>query len=112
MTILKAMAPAKTRLRCGIPDCDWGTPLPGFSDWQWSRCRRQFREHCIERHGLDPSDFERLCWFNLEVLTMTLLEDGPAWQKQTTYRRENSLSGVTPPVRQFRYYIASANGRS
>jgi len=35
----------------------------------------QFREHCIERHGLHPNDTERICWFDLEALTMTLLED-------------------------------------
>jgi len=28
----------------------------------------------MERRGLDPSDTERLCWFNLEVLTLTLLD--------------------------------------
>jgi hypothetical protein len=36
---------------------------------------REFREHCIERHGLDPNDTERVCWFDLEALTLTLLDD-------------------------------------
>jgi hypothetical protein len=31
--------------------------------------------HCIGRHGLDPDDAERECWFDLEVLTLTLLDD-------------------------------------
>jgi hypothetical protein len=60
-------------VRCGTPDCDWGVPMPGFSEDQLSRCRREFRQHCVERHGLDPKDTERICWFNLEVLTMTLV---------------------------------------
>jgi hypothetical protein len=63
---------AKTHVRCGTPDCDWGTPLPSNED-QLSRCRVEFREHCIERHGLNPEDTERICWFNLELLTMTLV---------------------------------------
>jgi hypothetical protein len=42
---------------------------------QLDECRRQFREHCIERHGLDPSDTERECWFDLEALTLTLLDE-------------------------------------
>jgi hypothetical protein len=28
-----------------------------------------------ERHGLDAGDTERLCWFDLEALTLTLLDD-------------------------------------
>jgi hypothetical protein len=38
------------------------------------RCRAQFREHCIERHGLDPADNERLCWLDLQAFTFTLLK--------------------------------------
>ena len=63
----------KTQVRCGIPDCDWGTPFRGLD--KMGTYRILFREHCIGRHGLDPSDTERLCWVNFEVLTMTLLED-------------------------------------
>jgi hypothetical protein len=35
----------------------------------------RFGEHCIERHGLDPNETERICWFDLEALTLTLLDD-------------------------------------
>ena len=74
MTATKLSASPKTHIRCGTADCDWGTPLPSFNEDQLSRCpRREFREHCIERHGLNPKDTERICWFNLEVLTMTLV---------------------------------------
>jgi hypothetical protein len=52
-------------------ECDSGAPLSSLSDGH----RDQFREHCIERHGLDPDDTERICWFDLEALTMTLLDD-------------------------------------
>jgi hypothetical protein len=74
MTVPKTLSHTKTHVRCGTPDCDWGTPLSRFSESQLSRCRRQFREHCIERHGLDSNDAERVALFNLEALTLTLLE--------------------------------------
>jgi hypothetical protein len=32
------------------------------------------REHCVERQGLDPNDTERICWFEPEALTSTLLD--------------------------------------
>jgi hypothetical protein len=62
----------ETYVRCGTPDCDWGTPL---AESQLSRCRREFREHGIQRHGLDPDDTERVCWFDLEALTLTLVDE-------------------------------------
>jgi hypothetical protein len=52
-----------------------GYPLSNFSEPEVSRCRRQFREHCIERHGLDSNDTERVALFNLVALTLTLLDD-------------------------------------
>jgi hypothetical protein len=48
MTFLKPLPRTKTHVRCGSPDCDWGAPLSSFSDGHLD----QFREHCIERHGL------------------------------------------------------------
>jgi hypothetical protein len=63
-----------THIRCGTPDCDWGTPLVDLSADQLERYRREFREHCIERHGLDATDTERQLWFNLQAFTMTLLD--------------------------------------
>jgi hypothetical protein len=73
MTALKSLPRDKTHVRCGIPDCDWATPMLDFSESELNRCRREFREHCIERHGLDPKDTERIAWFDLEALTLTLL---------------------------------------
>jgi hypothetical protein len=75
MAYPRLLTRTKTHVRCGTPDCDWGTPLSSFSAGQLSRCRRQFRKHCIERHGLDPNDGDRFCWFDLEALTLTLLDD-------------------------------------
>jgi len=75
MPIPKTLSHAKTHVRCGTPDCDWGTPLPGFGEGDLDRCCREFREHCIGRHGLDPDDTERICWFDLEALRVTLLDD-------------------------------------
>jgi hypothetical protein len=75
MTDRKTRAPSKTYVRCGSPDCDWGAPWSSSSASQISRCRREFRTHCIERHGLDPKDTERICWLDLVALTLTLLDD-------------------------------------
>jgi hypothetical protein len=65
---------ATTHVRCGTPDCDWGTPLANFSAEQLNRCHHEFREHCIERHGLEASDTGRHVYFDLEALTLRLLE--------------------------------------
>jgi hypothetical protein len=70
MTNLRPLAPTTTNIRCGTPDCDWGIPAATPCDARLCL----FREHCIERHGLDPDDTERICWFNLEVLTLKLLD--------------------------------------
>jgi hypothetical protein len=64
---------ATTHVRCGMPHCDWATPISSFGDWELTRCRREFREHCIDRHGLDPKDSEQVCWLDLEGLRLTLL---------------------------------------
>jgi hypothetical protein len=74
MTNPRALARTKTDIRCGTPDCDWGVPVLDLSEQELRRCRRSFRKHCIEQHGLHPKDTGRLCWFNLEVLTLTLLD--------------------------------------
>ena len=71
MPVPKTPSHTNTHVRCGTPDCDWGTPLTSLGKTELSR----FREHCIERHGLDPNDTERICWFDLEALTLTLLDD-------------------------------------
>jgi hypothetical protein len=73
MTVPKTLSRAKTHVRCGSPDCDWCTPMPGFSEDELDRCRQEFRQHCIQKHGLDPKDTERICWFDLEMLRLTLL---------------------------------------
>jgi hypothetical protein len=75
MTDSEPLASARTHVRCGTPDCDWGAPLFNLSEPEVSRCRRQFRAHCVERHGLDPDDTERVALFNLEAFTLTLLDD-------------------------------------
>jgi hypothetical protein len=71
MTRPRSLSRTKTHVRCGSPDCDWGAPLSRLSDGHLD----QFREHCIERHGLDPEDTERMCFFDLQALTLTLLDD-------------------------------------
>jgi len=73
MTSTRPLARTKTHIRCGTPDCDWGISVLDLSEQELSRSRRSFRKHGIERHGLHPKDAGRLCWFDLEVLTLTLL---------------------------------------
>ena len=55
MPFPKPLPRTKTHVRCGTPDCDWGTPLPDFSEEQMDRCRDEFREHCIKRHAWIPT---------------------------------------------------------
>lgn len=74
MIVAKSFTRTETHVRCGSPDCDWGTPMPGFGEGELDRCRDEFREHCIRRHGLDPDDTERVARFDLEALTLTLLD--------------------------------------
>jgi hypothetical protein len=50
MTVPSSLTHTKTHVRCRS---DWGTPLSGFSESEWGRCRHAFREHCIKRLGLD-----------------------------------------------------------
>jgi len=88
MAVLSSLTRAKTHVRCGSPDCDWGTPMPGLGEGEWNRCRDEFREHCIERHGLGPEDTERLYWLDLEALTLTLLD---AWGALVAGFMESSL---------------------
>src|ERR1700751_46820 len=40
----------------------------------------------LKRHGLDPNDTERIAWFDLKALTLTLLDD-----QQAHVRADNSL---------------------
>jgi hypothetical protein len=37
-------------------------------------CYARFREHCIARHGLNPTDIERHFFFDFEAGTLTLLD--------------------------------------
>jgi hypothetical protein len=50
-------------VRCGTPDFGGARRCPADED-QLTRCRREFRQYCIERHGLNPEDTERICWLN------------------------------------------------
>jgi hypothetical protein len=75
MANTRPLTRTKTYIRCGTPDCDWGVPVLDLSEPELGRCRRSFRKHCTERHGIHPNDTERLCWFDLEALTLTLLDD-------------------------------------
>ena len=71
----RPLSRTKTHVRCGTPDCDWGTPVSSLNAGELDRCRDEFRKHCIARHGLHPDDTECLAWFNLDALTLTLLDD-------------------------------------
>jgi hypothetical protein len=71
MTNLRPLARTRAYIRCGTPDCDWGIPAATPCDARLCI----IREHCIERHGLSPGDTERTCWFDLQALTLTLLDE-------------------------------------
>ena len=63
-----------THLRCGNPDCDWGVPILDMSAEELNDCYARFREHCIVRHGLNPTDTERHFFLDFEAGTLTLLD--------------------------------------
>jgi hypothetical protein len=48
--------------------------MPGFGEDEWDRCRHEFRSIASSGNGLDPDDTERMYWFDLEALTLTLLD--------------------------------------
>jgi hypothetical protein len=73
MDIPESPSRTTTYVRCGMPHCNWRTAINSLSEIELSLCRREYRDHCIERHGLDPKDTERVCWFDLEGLRLTLL---------------------------------------
>jgi hypothetical protein len=81
MPVSKTPPHTKTYVRCGTSQCKWGIPVSSLSASQLSRMRRRFREHCIKRHGLNPGDTERLYWFDLERLTLTLLDADAAFSR-------------------------------
>jgi hypothetical protein len=47
--------PTPKVIRCGIPDCDWGTPFSVFGE-EIEDCCRQYRKHCIDRHRRNPTN--------------------------------------------------------
>lgn len=65
-------------IRCATPDCDWGYPMPSSSDPDWQiyfeKCKRSFREHCIERHGLDRNEPAHV-WLDIEHWMMELTKE-------------------------------------
>jgi hypothetical protein len=63
--------PTSKFIRCGIPDCDWGTPFSVLGE-EIEECRRQYRKHCIDRHQMHPDDTDRVFWSDLQLLTFTL----------------------------------------
>lgn len=64
------MADKPIYVRCAIPDCDWGIPFAGLAKLR--DYRRQFRLHCIERHGLAVDDTESYAHLELDALLMDL----------------------------------------
>jgi hypothetical protein len=70
MSSTKPLPRSKTHVRCGHPDCDWGTPFTGFEKEEMDRSIDLFRMHCIHRHALESNGTERICWFDLEAWTV------------------------------------------
>ena len=65
---------AGDRAVCSFPECDWGCALPDITELQLTKCYSEFRQHCIERHGLDKHDMETRIYLNLIEYTLTLLK--------------------------------------
>jgi len=59
---------------CSSPDCGWGRHLPDLSEALLNDCCAEFREHCIENHGLKPDDVEADVRLDLVECTLTLIK--------------------------------------
>jgi hypothetical protein len=59
---------------CSSPDCDWGCYLPDLREGLLNECCVEFREHCIESHGLKADDMEANVHLDLIEYTLTLLK--------------------------------------
>jgi len=59
---------------CSSPDCGWGRYLPFLREALLNDCCAEFREHCIESHGLKPDDVEADVHLDLVRYTLTLLK--------------------------------------
>jgi hypothetical protein len=59
---------------CNFPDCDWGCALPDLTESRIRKCYSEFRQHCIEKHGLDRNDMEARVHLDLIEYTFTLLK--------------------------------------
>jgi len=57
---------------CSGPDCGWGRYLPYLRS-PLNDCCAEFREHCIESHGLKPYDIEAYVHVDLIKYSLTLL---------------------------------------
>jgi len=63
---------------CGTADCDWGFALPDTSETRMNKCYAEFRQHCIERHGLGEADEEAEMFLDLMEGTLTLIKSSRA----------------------------------
>ena len=63
---------AVTIIRGGTPDCDWGFPIIDPLNIA-ETCYEEFREHCVERHGLREDDTDAQVFVDLKAGTLTLM---------------------------------------
>lgn len=73
MTVPKTLSRTKTHVRCGTPDCDWGTPMPSFSEGRIGPMPSRIPAALYRAPWPGSKDAERICWFDLKTLTLTLL---------------------------------------
>jgi hypothetical protein len=48
------------------------SPLPDISQSRIEKCYAEFRQHCVEKHGLDRNDTELRMFLDLTACTLTL----------------------------------------
>jgi len=60
-------------IRCGVPRCKWRISLKQPDQKELDRFHAEFRQHCIESHGLKADDSERFALHDLVRHTVKLI---------------------------------------
>ena len=82
----------RDHVRCGTQNCNLRFPLPDISQSQIEKCYAAFRQHCVEKHGLDSTDdTDSRMFLDLTVCTVTLPERPTALART---HRSNTFSGT------------------
>ena len=79
---------------CSHLACDWEWYLPVVSEESVSECWASFRQHCIERHGLERENLQTYVHLNLVNCTLTLIKANRDDTADTNRRRIRNIASA------------------